>query len=177
MRIKEKNPVGQTENFLFGYTSTNLADRCSGFHDNVNNSFFSYKSGGGATSVSTNWIMDTYHNVKIIRDLSTPQIRWYEDTTEKTGSPFTTSNNIATANLVIVYYVGYVSTLYVDWVFVRKFASPEPIFSTIGTEETVTCGTPSANLIVLEILSEQLSRPYPSYVDIDIISKMLDSYK
>jgi len=65
----------------------------------------------------------------------------------------------------------------VDWILIRKYASPDPTFSSIGTEETVTCGTPSANLIVLEILSEQLSRPYPYYIDIDTLSKLLDNFK
>lgn len=66
-------------------------------------------------------------------------------------------------------------TTYVDNVFVRKYASPEPTFS-IGTEETL-CGTPSANLIVLEIVSNQLLRQYPSYIDIDTISKLIDNYR
>lgn len=62
------------------------------------------------------------------------------------------------------------------WTLVRKYISPEPTFSTIGTEETLTCGTPSANLVVLEIVSNQLLRQYPSYVDLDAISKLLDNY-
>jgi hypothetical protein len=58
----------------------------------------------------------------------------------------------------------------------RTIASPEPTFSTIDTEETLTCNAPSANLVVLEIVSNQLLRQYPSYIDLEAISKLLDSY-
>ena len=63
-----------------------------------------------------------------------------------------------------------------DSVHNSKYASPEPTLSAPGTEETQTCGTPSANLIVLEIVSNQLLRQYPSYIDMEAISKLLDSY-
>ena len=64
-----------------------------------------------------------------------------------------------------------------DRILAHKYSSPEPAWSTTGTEEVFTCNTPSANLIVLEILSIQLSRQYPSYIDIDTISKFLNNYR
>jgi|SRR3990167_1854175 len=59
---------------------------------------------------------------------------------------------------------------------IRKYTSPEPTYGPWGIEELSGCATPSANLIVLEILSEQLSRQYPSYIDLDVISKLLDNF-
>ncbi len=70
----------------------------------------------------------------------------------------------------------YYTSFYVDNIRIRKYVSPDPTFSSLGTEETQTCGTPSANLIVLETLLDQLSKPYPSYIDIEIISKLLDEF-
>ena len=64
---------------------------------------------------------------------------------------------------------------FMSWLFSRKYASPEPTISNIGTEETQTCNTPSANLIVLELISNQLLRQYPSYIDLAAISNLLDS--
>jgi hypothetical protein len=58
----------------------------------------------------------------------------------------------------------------------RAYAPTESISSVSGTEELQACSTPSANLIVLEIISNQLSRQYPSYVDIDIISRLIDRH-
>ncbi len=70
----------------------------------------------------------------------------------------------------------YYTSFYVDNIRIRKYVSPDPTFSSLGTEETETCGTPSANMIVLEILSEQLSKPYPSYIDLETMSKLLDNF-
>lgn len=68
-----------------------------------------------------------------------------------------------------------VGSAYIDNLFIRNYTSLEPTPS-LGIEEVQTCGTPSANLIVLEILSNQLSRTYPNYIDIDAISNIIDSY-
>jgi len=57
---------------------------------------------------------------------------------------------------------------------IAKYASTPPTVSSPGTEEAMPCNTPSANLVVLEIVSSQLLRQYPSYIDIYAISRLIE---
>ncbi len=116
--------------------------------------------------------LTSFTRVKIIPDGTT--VRFYESgiltltaTTNIPDVPMGISAGIANPGAGVS----------IDFVFIHKYANPEPTFSATGAEETETCNYPSCNLIVLEtlsdILSKQLSKQYPEYIDIDTISKLI----
>ncbi len=136
------------------------------YHDEINNAIYTRETYG------TGFVTSQWYRGKIIR---TPEPRafGYIDG-NVTGAGITTNLPNEAMGLALDINNGAAEQ---EWSFVRKYASSEPTFSTIGTEETYTCGTPSANLVVLEIVSNQLLRQYPSYIDIDAISKLIDNYR
>lgn len=131
----------------------------------------------GAVSFTT--VQNTWYILEIIIDDVTVNYisKAYTDDRTITATTSYSTKGSGTGNTF-----GFLAPAYeyqdIDWIFVRKYTSPEPTFLLIGTEEiSGGCGTPSANLIVLEIVSNQLLRQYPSYLDIDAISKLIDNYR
>ncbi len=82
---------------------------------------------GSGLSYDTNW-----HNVKITRN-SSGLFKVYIDSVEKISYTDTTYNSFTYFNL---WQQGVSRQVNIDDIHVRKFASPEPTFSSLGTEET-----------------------------------------
>ncbi len=148
----------------------------------LNNSTLSiYDNGTSKTSVSKTLTLDTWYNTEmIIAPDNAMEVRIWLKTDSRPStatisyaafSPASSGTNVQITGAG-EYNANHT---YFDNFYVRKYISPVPTFSAIGTEETETCNAPSANLIVLEIISNQLLRPYPSYIDLDAISKLLDN--
>jgi hypothetical protein len=110
-----------------------------------------------------------YKKIRIDRNGTTSVIYYVDGSLEAT-----VTTNIPTVALQAAFYAKYnTNSLKIDYVFVRKYTTSVPTTSS-GIEEA-QCSTPSANLIVLEIVSNQLLRQYPSYIDIDAISNIINS--
>lgn len=142
------DPSGGSASLTFGFRTSDWANRCYGYVDLNNvNRLVSLKSGGGRTDTDTNWIEGSYTLKDIIWDKDTPRVSWFDNGTEKTGSPFETANNIATADQEI-FLQTVDSTQYLDWIFVRKYTDPEPTDGGWGEWESFTVeitNTPSTN--------------------------------
>jgi hypothetical protein len=160
--------AGKAANLAFVTTNNNSVGTTMGFHYSSNNS--KYTLGTGFVSYA---VRDAnLHHWKISWGDSAAKM--FEDGNEKTVSGFPSQTS---------FYIHFGSNptdpagnaqVNVYNIFVRKYASPEPTYTT-GTEETLTCNAPSANLIVLEMVSNQLLRQYPSYIDLNAISKLIYS--
>lgn len=73
-------------------------------------------------SVSTNWITDSYTVKEIM--WADDAAKWYENDAQKLNSPFIgTIPNVALRAIVTR---GAGQTKYTDWIFIRKYVSPEP---------------------------------------------------
>ncbi len=132
---------------------------------------------------------NNYHIVTI--NIYNGSIKYYLDSTLMTSATDNTYNatNYPPNRFYIFFYQQGARASYYDNIIIRNYASPEPTFSSLGEEystlpcntiiieEARACSAPSANLIVLNIMLEelsiQLSRPYPSYIDKDTISMLL----
>jgi len=86
----------------------------------------------GLTYEDTNWEKNVFHNVKIIWDSSTPNVEWYQDDIESTGSPII-STSVAGPMSIYMYSR---TNAYSDfnYIYVRKYIPNEPT-PTFGEEE------------------------------------------
>jgi len=87
----------------------------------------------GNTS-STNWTPNTPTDWHIYESTwRSGESKVFQDDNLKA----TLTSNIPTVDQVVVFYEGNVvnGNIHVDWVFVRKYVSPEPSFSSVGSEE------------------------------------------
>ena len=80
----------------------------------------------------TNIIPNEYHIYEIRWESSSTA--FYKDDTEMTASPLT--SNIPTESLPLSIYSQNNVYMYLNWVLVRKYVSPEPAFSSAGSEES-----------------------------------------
>lgn len=97
-------------------------------------------------------------------------------TDDRVSSPAITSNSAkgsGTGNTVGILGVAgeYIS---VDWLYVKKYVSSEPTAGTPGTEESLSCGPPSCNLIILSGVYEMLINTPPGHLELDKLSDYVD---
>jgi len=79
------------------------------------------------------------HRYKIERISSAETRFYYEDELKSTHTEHIDSGNEAAA------FLSWGGTVYVDWVFIRKFVSPEPSLESWGSEETRTIESCDSN--------------------------------
>ena len=133
-------PATQTGDtgIIFGFaTPSTLSNVCGGYISSSRNVMILRKAPSAYYKyVSTNWVGGVYNIKKITWDKNTPKVRWFENSTEKTGSPYTSSTCIPTADLPVMFYYAYNGYHYIDWVTVSKYVDPEPT-ANIGAEQAV----------------------------------------
>jgi len=94
------------------------------------------KKDGSKTSANSNWENNVYMQFKLV--LSSSEAHFYKDNVERQNSPITT--NVPVDPMGVAFGAGWDSAtrVYSDYVFVRKYADPEPTVSSFGSEETST---------------------------------------
>lgn len=98
---------------------------------------------GIITDVNTNYL-NNYQVRKIIWDSSKPIVRWYANDIESSGSSSVSSSYIPIGSMSLLFQTsGEYGSISLDYVFIRKFTSAEPIAS-VGEEIS-----PSAGIISL----------------------------
>lgn len=92
--------------------------------------------------IDTNWTQNVWGVIDINWDKNTPSISWFENGSERIGSPYTTSTYIPIVDLPLSITARGTggAKIYVDWVLTRKYASPEPAFLSAGSEESLGIG-------------------------------------
>lgn len=83
------------------------------------------------------------------------------------------NTNITLTKEIGTYDIKLVLTGYQDWISTNNTVN-SCTTTNVSATLAVPCGSISCNLIVLSILSEQLSERFPGYLDIDIISIYVD---
>jgi len=120
-----------------------------GFEDTLNNRIIFYEASEGRYLVSddsgtshhlaSDWTVNAYK----IRDIfwAASNVQFFEEGVQLTGSPETNEAYIPDINIPFTITGRRDGTpsvvVYMDWVLVRKYASPEPAFSSAGSEESL----------------------------------------
>ena len=93
-----------------------------------------YNEGTQSNTGSVAFTSNTYYRYKILHD--GVDVHYYRNGVEKTNSPLTTNVPDEQMYMLISGDADHPPTYMIDWIFVRKYNSPEPAFSSAGSEET-----------------------------------------
>lgn len=111
---------------MFGFLKSDWTRRFTLYRDTGGHNW-TMTHGTSSTNINTNWTTGTSYSIKEFIWLK-DSVRWYEDSTQKTGSPQTTLSYIST-DAMSVMVTGAYSTIVMDWVCVRKAVVTEPTVS------------------------------------------------
>jgi len=89
------------------------------------------RNAGTTTEIITNWTYNAWKTIDL-RLLKGTSLRWFENEVELDNSP--TTDTIPAADVCVVISSYNTEHVYVDWILVRKYVSPEPTL-TLGNEE------------------------------------------
>lgn len=97
-----------------------------------------FKSGGGATSTTTDWTNNSYADFKLMWDSDTPSLSWSEDGIASQGSPHTTANDIPINPLRIELQSVTNAAVNIGTIFVRDYTTVEPTATTSSPKNIST---------------------------------------